>query len=78
MKIAWNLFLLTAAVLLVFTVLYRWLEKWNWLDSFYNSCMITTTVGSPVEPKLNSTKLLMSAQALLTYSLIVQGVVQFI
>jgi len=78
MKVAWDLFLLTAAVLLVFTVLYRWLEKWDWLNSFYNSCMMTTTVGSQIAPQKSSTKMLMSAQALITYALIVQGVVQFI
>ena len=43
---AYRLLTLAALVLLATgTVVYRWLEGWTWIDSFYFSSIAVTTVG---------------------------------
>jgi hypothetical protein len=78
MQIGWKLFILTAAVLVVFTILYMAIERWTLVDAFFNSVMLTTTVGPTISPKWRVTKLLMSAQALTTFALIAQGFIQIL
>jgi hypothetical protein len=48
-----------AALLLVMgTVVYRWLEDWSWVDSFYFSAVAVTTVGfGDLSPTTDGSKL---------------------
>ena len=65
-RFLWETLTLMAAIILVFTLVYRWLEHWSWTESFYSSVMISTLVGKG-QPRLDATKLLMAAQALLSF-----------
>ena len=52
--------LLVAAVVLlvVGTVVYRWLEDWSWVDSFYFSVVAVATVGfGDITPSSDGSKL---------------------
>jgi hypothetical protein len=66
MKILWETILLLGAVILIFTIIYHFLEQWDWVESFYSSAMISTLIGKS-QPSKNATKLLMVGQALLSF-----------
>jgi len=76
MKFLWETLILLLAIIVVFTVIYRYLELWTWVESLYSSVMITTLVGK-AQPQQNATKLLMAFQALISFIIAGQLVVFF-
>lgn len=75
MKILWKVAILFVVSILVFALLYAWLEGWTYANALYASTMICTTVGAVNPPRRDSTKLLMSVQALITFGLLAQSII---
>ena len=60
--------------ILVFTVLYRTIGHYSWLDSLFNSAMTQTLAGAKM-PRQNAAKVIMIVQALVSFLIITHAVV---
>lgn len=54
------------SIILFFSIIYMYLEEFDFGHSFYFSTMVSCTIGPPQEPKNSITKLFISAQAIIT------------
>jgi len=65
-----NHLLILLAIVLIFAVLYRCIEGWALTDCVFNSTMMSCLVGIPDAPRFDTTKYLMTAQALVSVVLL--------
>lgn len=70
-----TLIIFVVAVIL-FAFIYYFIESRDSLDAVYQSVMIQTLVGVPENPKRDSTKVMMSLQAIVSYVL-TAGIIVF-
>jgi hypothetical protein len=66
-KIAKTLLMLSIISIVVFTIIYRYLDDISWIDSLYTSSMIQTLVGVQKHPSKDITKIGMTFQSIISY-----------
>lgn len=76
LRIIYPTLIIFVSCLLLFSIIYSFTENFNATDSFYSAVMIQTLVGVAENPQNNSTKWLMSLQAIISY-IITAGIIVF-